>query len=71
MKRIDWQPPAHWRRLTTIDAHTGGEPLYVTYAPELTELIGQKAYDELSRLCAERLERGLIAEHPATAAARR
>ena len=43
----------------------------MTYAPELTELIGQKAYDELSRLCSERLERGLIAEHPATTQARR
>ena len=52
------------------DAHGGGEPLYVSYAPELTELIGQKAYDELARLCAERLERGLLAEHPATVAAR-
>lgn len=27
MKR--WQPPAHWPRITTIDAHTGGEPLRV------------------------------------------
>ena len=24
-----WQPPAHWLQLTTIDAHTGGEPLRV------------------------------------------
>jgi trans-L-3-hydroxyproline dehydratase len=24
-----WQPPAHWQRITTIDAHTGGEPLRV------------------------------------------
>ena len=24
-----WQPPEHWRRITTIDMHTGGEPLRV------------------------------------------
>ena len=24
-----WQPPAHWNRITTIDMHTGGEPLRV------------------------------------------
>src|SRR5438477_4497749 len=24
-----WQPPAHWSRITTIDMHTGGEPLRV------------------------------------------
>src|SRR5499425_1943440 len=25
----DWQPPAHWTRITTIEMHTGGEPLRV------------------------------------------
>lgn len=25
----NWQPPAHWTRITTIDMHTGGEPLRV------------------------------------------
>lgn len=24
-----WQPPDHWHRITTIDAHTGGEPLRI------------------------------------------
>ncbi len=24
-----WQPPAHWPRITTIDAHTAGEPLRI------------------------------------------
>ncbi len=37
---------------------------------ELTALIGPKAYAELSRLCEERLEHGLVAEHPATVDAR-
>ena len=26
---IDWQPPEHWTRISTIDMHTGGEPLRV------------------------------------------
>ena len=30
-----------------------------------------KAYDELARLCAKRLELGMVAVHPATAEARR
>ena len=30
MKRLsDWRPPEHWTRITTIDMHTGGEPLRV------------------------------------------
>lgn len=31
MTRIfaDWRPPEHWMRITTIDMHTGGEPLRV------------------------------------------
>lgn len=24
-----WHPPAHWRRITTVEMHTGGEPLRV------------------------------------------
>lgn len=28
-KFIDWRPPEHWGRITTIDMHTGGEPLRV------------------------------------------
>jgi len=25
----DWQPPSHWQKITTIDAHTAGEPLRI------------------------------------------
>ncbi len=25
----EWQPPSHWQRITTIDAHTAGEPLRI------------------------------------------
>jgi len=47
----------------------GGEPLYVSYGPELTELIGPAAYTELARICELRLRQGLVAVHPATTAA--
>ncbi|MGI8697356.1 MAG: hypothetical protein ACR2JQ_12055 [Mycobacteriales bacterium] len=60
----------HWWCTSAPAAHTGREPLVVSYAPELTELIGAKAYAELARLAAERLDHGLIAPHPATVAAR-
>src|SRR6476659_9669538 len=26
---MHWQPPSHWLKITTIDMHTGGEPLRV------------------------------------------
>ena len=29
LKDIDWQPPAHWQKITTIEMHTGGEPLRI------------------------------------------
>jgi len=60
----------HWWCTSSPDAHVGGEALYLTYRPELTALIGQKAFDELARLCAARLATGLIAPHPATEAAK-
>lgn len=28
-KLVDWRPPERWTRITTIDMHTGGEPLRV------------------------------------------
>ncbi|MEA3476905.1 MAG: proline racemase family protein [Bacteroidota bacterium] len=29
LKELIWDPPAHWSRISTIDMHTGGEPLRV------------------------------------------
>lgn len=26
---LNWSPPAHWQRISTIDMHTGGEPLRI------------------------------------------
>ncbi|HJZ83306.1 MAG TPA: proline racemase family protein [Pyrinomonadaceae bacterium] len=33
----NWQPPPHWQKITTIEMHTGGEPLrvYVSGLPEI------------------------------------
>ena len=33
----NWQPPAHWNKITTIEMHTGGEPLrvYVSGLPPI------------------------------------
>jgi hypothetical protein len=43
--------------------------MYLSYAPELIALVGQKAYDQLADLCQARLRSGLVALHPATVAA--
>jgi hypothetical protein len=59
----------HWWCTSSPDAHTGSEPMYVSYGPELTALIGPAAYKQLSTLCAERLKAGQLAPHPATVAA--
>jgi len=29
LEHLDWHPPAHWQKITTIEMHTGGEPLRV------------------------------------------
>jgi hypothetical protein len=67
--RRSWGEGGHdleWWCTSSPEAHGGGERLYVSYAAELTALIGEKAYGELARLCALRLERGaLVAPHPA------
>jgi hypothetical protein len=67
--RRGWGEGGHdlnWYCTSSPEAHVGHEPLYVSYGPEIVALIGQPAYDELARLCAARLEKGLVAPHPAT-----
>jgi hypothetical protein len=59
----------HWWCTSSPEAHVGGEPMYLSYAPELIALVGQKAYDQLAELCQARLRSGLVAVHPATVAA--
>lgn len=29
LKSLKWEPPAHWSRISTVDMHTGGEPLRI------------------------------------------
>ena len=65
--RRGWGPGGedlHWWCTGSPDAHVGAEPLYLSYGPELTALIGETAYDELVRLCAVRAAGGLP-PHPA------
>src|SRR3954469_25346940 len=71
--RRGWGPGGHdldWWCTSSPDAHVGSEPMFRTYGPELTALIGEVAYGRLAELCDERLKTGLVAEHPATVAAR-
>lgn len=71
--RRGWGEGGHdlnWYCSSAPEAHVGTEPLYLSYGPELTALIGLAAYTELVRLCQRRIALGLIAEHPATVQAR-
>jgi hypothetical protein len=60
----------HWWCTSSPEAHVGADPVYLSYGPELIALIGRPAYQRLAELCAARARGGLIAEHPATVAAR-
>jgi hypothetical protein len=69
--RRGWGAGGHdldWWCTSSPDAHVGREPMYRSYGPELTALIGEAAYAKLAELCAQRARRGLIAPHPATPA---
>ncbi|AQA20661.1 hypothetical protein BTZ20_1186 [Rhodococcus sp. MTM3W5.2] len=59
----------HWYCSGSPDAHVGSKPVWQSYAPELTELLGKPAYEELAKHCRRRAGLGLIAVHPATTAA--
>jgi hypothetical protein len=70
--RRGWGEGGHdldWYCTSAPEAHVGGEAMYLSYGPELVALIGQRAYDQLAAICAQRLELGLVAEHPATTVA--
>jgi hypothetical protein len=69
--RRGWGAGGHdldWWCTSSPEAHVGTEPMYLSYAAELTALIGEPAYAMLARLCAARGERGLVAPHPASPA---
>ncbi|MEP7090458.1 MAG: hypothetical protein ABI776_10160, partial [Nocardioidaceae bacterium] len=67
--RRGWGPGGHdldWYCTGNPEAHVAPDPLYVTNAPELVELMGPAAYDELVEHCERHLaSRSLLALHPA------
>ncbi len=67
--RRGWGPGGHeldWYCSGNTEAHVGRQPLYLTNAAELTELMGSAAYDELARHCEAHLRsRSALALHPA------
>ncbi|GAB17861.1 hypothetical protein GOEFS_041_00150 [Gordonia effusa NBRC 100432] len=71
--RRGWGEGGHdlkWYCSGSPDAHVGAKQVWESYGPELTELLGAPAYDVLAQACRRRNGLGLIAVHPATAAAR-
>ncbi|MGN6088326.1 MAG: hypothetical protein ACTHNT_03435 [Actinomycetales bacterium] len=74
--RRGWGPGGHdldWYCTGNTEAHVGPQPLYLTNAAELRELMGDAGYAELVRHCEAHLDTDgtPVAEHPATSAARR
>ncbi|NUS72194.1 MAG: hypothetical protein HOQ05_02185 [Corynebacteriales bacterium] len=66
--RRAWGEGGHdlnWWCTSSPSAHTGIEPVYVSYRPELEALIGLAAYEELAKLCKARKDSGMLAPHPA------
>ncbi|MCD4532612.1 hypothetical protein LRP67_00720 [Nocardioides sp. cx-169] len=67
--RVGWGAGGHdldWYCSGNTEAHVAVEPVYLTHEPELTELMGKAAYDELVRHCdAHVRSRSALALHPA------
>jgi hypothetical protein len=67
--RRGWGPGGHdlnWWCTGNTEAHTAFEPVYVSYQPELVELMGQAGYDALAEQCEAHLaSRRPLAPHPA------
>jgi hypothetical protein len=65
--RRGWGAGGHdlnWYCSGATEAHVAEEALYLGYAPELIELMGQSAYDVLAGICKQALK-SRIAIHPA------
>ena len=72
--RRGWGPGGadlNWYCTGDPAAHVGARQVWQSLGPELTELLGAKAYAELAAICERRNELGLVAVHPATSAAQR
>jgi hypothetical protein len=67
--RRGWGPGGHdldWYCTGNTEAHVASDPVYVSYAPELTELMGARAYSELVRHCETHVSaHPQVAVHPA------
>ena len=67
--RRGWGPGGHdldWYCSGNTEAHVGPEPVFLSSAAELIELMGQQAYDALARHCEDHLRsRTALALHPA------
>ncbi len=67
--RRGWGAGGHdldWYCSGNTEAHAAAEPVYVSYAPELVEMMGQAAYDVLARYCADFIrDRRPLTRHPA------
>ena len=67
--RRGWGPGGHdldWYCSGNTEAHVASQPVYVSNAAELVELMGQQAYDELAGHCEAHLRsRSALALHPA------
>jgi hypothetical protein len=67
--RRGWGPGGHdldWYCSGNTEAHVARDPLYVSYEPELAEMMGRAAYDELARHAEVHLARRTrLAPHPA------
>jgi hypothetical protein len=67
--RRGWGPGGHdldWYCSGNTEAHVAPDPVYVTHEPELVELMGRTAYDELVQHCEAHLRsRSALARHPA------
>ena len=56
----------HWWCTESSEAHGQGDPLYISYGPELEAIMGKAGYAELKRQCdLRRANGGLHAVHPA------
>ena len=72
--RRGWGPGGHdlhWWCTSATSAHGAGDPVYVSYRPELIELMGKAGYDRLVELCEERLAVAAAAAGAASGGSRR
>jgi trans-L-3-hydroxyproline dehydratase len=63
LANLNWQPPANWQQITTIEMHTGGEPLRVFIAG-LPEIKGETVLEKRRyfREHFDHIRRGIIWE---------